>query len=172
MARCARGTCGREAVAGLGYDPVHRAVWLIDLPGDEQQVLALCGAHADNLTVPDGWFSQDDRTGAPRLWSLGPVEPGSGTVTRPARLDHARARRQTDVEVLELFAEESVGEPSPAETGDEDPTVVIDESSDAGIDLGARSVLIPGASAVEADGLEVDESTPLLARAFRASRVG
>jgi hypothetical protein len=187
MARCARGTCSRGADAGLGYDPVRRSVWLIDLPGDEQQVLALCAAHADNLTVPHGWTSQDERTGSPRLWSLSPAagSPPSSADTerprarRPARLDHARARRQIIAEPLELFGDDDAD--TADETSDEqstlglDDTVVdvaaVDDTNETRRELGARTSLIPGTDGGTApDELHVDEGTPLLARAFRATR--
>ena len=192
MARCARGTCGRSATASLGYDPVGRTVWLDDLPGDDHQVLALCTAHADNLRVPDGWTSDDVRSGSPRLWAVGPSESETITseseVRRLARIDHERAKRQTDVEVLALF--EHPGDeatPEPDEQLEFDGHVRPDEPAAEAVPeggavhgadeeespdpvSGARAALIPGA--VQRDVVEADESTPLLARAFRATSAG
>jgi len=166
MARCVRGTCSRNAVAGLRYDPIARTLWLLDLPGADHQVLALCGAHADNLTVPDGWVATDDRNGEPRLWSMDPAaEPStSGRAGRrphtTRRLDHERAKRQTVFEELELF-----------ESDMRDPQG--DPGSDDEATANARRSLIPGAETAEAPkALDVDAGTPLLARAFRASQVG
>ena len=164
MSRCARGTCSRDADAGLGYNPLERSVWLVDLPADEQQLLALCRAHADNLTVPHGWKSRDERTGAPRLWSLGPAAEIVQRPPGPTRIDHARAKRQTKVEPLELFG--------PADT---DPAADIDSAADADIQpiTGARPSLIPGVGMKQPpDELQVGASSPLLARAFRASSAG
>lgn len=168
MVRCARGTCSREAVAGLGYDPVARSIWLVDLPGDDHQVLALCAGHADNLTVPHGWDSHDERSGEPRFWSFAPsveAELEVAAASPPTRIDHARARREIVVEELELFGS-SGGEADASSTDD-------GASEDAPIEVGARGSLIPGVDAVaETAELHVDDGTPLLARAFRASSVG
>ncbi|GEM_PF-2334043 len=167
MASCVRGTCNREAVAGFRYDPVGRTLLLLDMPGDQDQVLALCGAHADNLTVPDGWVATDERTGEPRLWSLEPALAATKSANVPAarpaaRLDHERAKRQTSFEELALFDIDLRETSDTAKTGGAD-TAAAD----------ARQALIPGAEdATVAEVLEVDSGTPLLARAFRASKVG
>ncbi len=158
MDRCARGTCGRFAVTGLVYDPIGRSMWLVDLPAERHELLALCGAHADNLVVPQGWTSSDHRTGSPRLWNVAPAseaaegESEARSVRRPTHLDQARARRQTTVEPLALF----------------DPDELCDSPS-----ANPRSVLIPGTPAPSEAVEALDhESTPLLARAFRGNRAG
>ena len=165
MVTCVRGTCSREAVAGLGYDPVARSLWLMDLPGDDHEVLALCAGHADNLVVPDWWTSHDQRSGEPRLWSLAPEPPAAeGPAPAPTRLDHERARRETEVEVLALFDD--------VETAATDAVEEVD-APEPSVEVGARGSLIPGVTDdAVGEELTVGERTPLLARAFRASRVG
>lgn len=161
MDRCARGTCGRVAVTGLVYDPVGRSIWLVDLPADRHEVLALCRAHADNIVVPQGWTSSDRQTGSARLWNVAPGDDmGDGQrvahpASRPTRLEHARARRRLDVEPLALFDPDRMDELDFADRGN----------------AVARSALIPVLDGKSELAVDVDdENTPLLARAFRSTR--
>lgn len=147
---------------------------MLDLPGDEDKVLALCTAHADHLTVPYGWSSHDERTGSPRLWSLTSADESPTPSPRPVRLDHERAKRQVEVEALELFDVPADGD---AEAVADVTVGSTDGDHGAPTDaatIGARSTLIPGVDPIAdaPDDLVVDEGTPLLARAFRASNVG
>lgn len=64
---CAKPGCADPALASLSYDYAARTAWIDDLPDDVGRVTpahahALCGRHADTLTVPHGW-RRDDRRG-------------------------------------------------------------------------------------------------------------
>lgn len=65
MARlCMRTGCDHLAEAQLSYDPVNCHAWidvLLPEPGPAQE---LCGLHAANLKVPQGWEYDDRRQSA------------------------------------------------------------------------------------------------------------
>lgn len=61
---CIRPGCGAPASASLTYDYAARTVWLDDLVTEpEPRIWAMCLAHADRLTVPEGWRRHDRRGG-------------------------------------------------------------------------------------------------------------
>ena len=62
MARlCMRTGCDRPAEARLLYDPVNCHAWLNILPPEPAHGQELCGLHAANLKVPQGWEFEDLR---------------------------------------------------------------------------------------------------------------
>ncbi len=65
---CARTGCASPAAAVLTFSYSERAAWLDDLDGEvAPSSHALCGAHADRLTVPRGWTQSDRRQGFRRF---------------------------------------------------------------------------------------------------------
>jgi hypothetical protein len=59
---CARPACGHTATATFVYDYQARTTWLDPLAGEPQPMAYdLCAAHADALTVPQGWHLVDRR---------------------------------------------------------------------------------------------------------------
>jgi hypothetical protein len=59
---CARPACGQPAAATFVYDYAARTTWLDALAGDRHPMAYdLCAAHADALTVPQGWRLVDRR---------------------------------------------------------------------------------------------------------------
>jgi len=70
MARqCARPTCSRPAGATLSYQYARKVAVLDGLHEDDDPATHdLCPAHADRLTVPQGWELHDQR--------LAPAFPG------------------------------------------------------------------------------------------------
>ena len=92
MARlCMRTGCDHLAEAQLSYDPVNCHAWLDALlpePGPAQE---LCGTHATNLKVPQGWECEDRRQlafapspAAPSPAAVQQVEPELVVVTPEA----------------------------------------------------------------------------------------
>jgi len=85
MARlCMRTGCDHLAEAQLSYDPVNCHAWLDALlpePGPAQE---LCGTHATNLKVPQGWECEDRRqlAFAPSPAAPSPAAP-SPTAVKP-----------------------------------------------------------------------------------------
>ena len=62
MARlCMRTGCDHLAEAQLSYDPVNCHAWLDALPPEPGPAQELCGTHATNLKVPQGWECEDRR---------------------------------------------------------------------------------------------------------------
>lgn len=53
--------CDRPAEARLLYDPVNCHAWLNILPPEPAHGQELCGLHAANLKVPQGWEFEDLR---------------------------------------------------------------------------------------------------------------
>ncbi len=117
FASCARPGCANAPAAWLAYDYEARCAWLDDQPDDgtgEVGRWPLCERHADNLTVPRGWFCVDRRGahfvgGTVGLESSdgqsGPVEGGpivddaldEGGPEQPARRRRASAGRLTAI---------------------------------------------------------------------------
>lgn len=63
--KCARPGCSTAASATLLYDYTQRTASLESLATERHPMeYDLCDAHADSLTVPQGWRLEDDR--APR----------------------------------------------------------------------------------------------------------
>ena len=53
--------CDHLAEAQLSYDPVNCHAWLDALPPEPGPAQELCGTHATNLKVPQGWECEDRR---------------------------------------------------------------------------------------------------------------
>jgi len=66
--RCARPGCGQPAAATLTYDYNGQAAWLERLsPEPHPMTHDQCEAHADRLSVPQGWRLEDRRIVAGQL---------------------------------------------------------------------------------------------------------
>lgn len=64
--QCARPGCSQVAVATLTYDYSSQAAWLDRLaPEPHPMTHDLCEAHAQRLSVPQGWRLEDRRMIAP-----------------------------------------------------------------------------------------------------------
>jgi hypothetical protein len=140
-------------------------VWLEALTPDEAASArsgVLCRRHADALVVPRGWWLDDRRQAAPRLFNPDAV---GGAPASPPPARRGRVRRAADrTEELPLFPQAAerdatVGELAPARAGDApdpDETKALPWSPrfDPGDDLG---------------GLLTARS-PLLSRAFGGQR--
>ena len=64
--QCARPGCSQVAVATLTYDYGSQAAWLDRLaPEPHPMTHDLCEAHAQRLSVPQGWRLEDRRMIAP-----------------------------------------------------------------------------------------------------------
>lgn len=157
MITCVRSTCRSPATAGLAIDPPRREAWLVEWHADAFLLSPVCERHADALTVPAGWLLHDDRQPTHGLFAERSVAAasGQGTVTR---LDHRRARRERVVEEPTLFATDET-------TGDD---ATGDRAGDTLRNPGGDWIGDPDERHTEL--LDVDERTPLLARAFRASQ--
>ncbi len=155
MARvCMRPGCELAAAARLTFDPVSCQAWLdvlVDRPGSAQEV---CELHADRLTLPRGWMLCDRRADEPALF-VG-ASTSAATPTAPAAPTAPSApvvrRRRRSVA------------PQPSLTP---PAPVAAELFDAPPDPLAAAT--PPPPAASEDPLELSASSPLLARAFRAT---
>jgi hypothetical protein len=60
--QCARPTCSQQASATLTYHYGNQTVWLERLAIETHPMTHdLCDAHADRLSVPQGWRLEDRR---------------------------------------------------------------------------------------------------------------
>jgi len=161
MIMCVRTECSDPASAGLAVDSARREAWLIELPDDATLMIPVCSAHADVLSVPAGWMIHDNRDDAGSALFADrsvPEAPARATVTR---LDHRRARRSTKLEEPTLFGSNTTPTDSEIEsqTPEEEPPSQSDDDAWTG-----------RAGAHHSEMLDVDDATPLLARAFRSSQ--
>jgi len=107
--------CDQIAEAQLSFDPVHCHAWLDLLSTEPGAGQELCGLHAANLRVPQGWDSQDRRA-AGTVASEAPAETPAPTlsegsseldVEQPVELVH-------ESDPLPSFTEQLEAEPEPA----------------------------------------------------------
>jgi len=161
MVMCVRTQCPDPTTVGLAVDSRRREAWLVDLPEDATLLIPVCTAHADALSVPVGWMIHDNRgsVGSALFADRSvPEAPAKATVTR---LDHRRARRSTKIDEPTLFGADKTSPETDADSPNtnNDPPAESDDEAWTG-----RS------AAQQNEMLEVDDATPMLARAFRASQ--
>ena len=110
MARlCMRTGCDHLAEAQLSYDPVNCHAWLDALlpePGPAQE---LCGTHATNLKVPQGWECEDRRQLA---FAPSPAAPSPAA---PSPAAPSPAAVQQEEPELVVVTPEAEPEPEPEE---------------------------------------------------------
>lgn len=83
--QCARPGCSQPAVATLTYDYGGQAAWLDRLSAESHPMTHdLCEAHAERLSVPQGWHMEDRR-----------AIPSTTAGTAAARTDAAPAAPAT-----------------------------------------------------------------------------
>lgn len=147
---CDRVGCDAEARALLVFDPRECSAWLVDLePGGRTVGIELCPGHADRITVPVGWGFADDR------------RPGAQHDTPPLRLadePEPAAPVETPADAASVDDEKIDVDPDDVDR----PTLWTAEATADDDELDADD---------DADSLAVDESTPLLSRAFRAAHI-
>lgn len=144
---------------GLAIDAPSGEVWLIDWPEDAVLLSPMCSHHADALTVPAGWLLHDNRGDTnPALFadrSVARAKP----IAMVTALAPQRAKGHEVVESQTLF-DETLG----AET-DVDPNSLAASSTRP-----RNRGLIGKPEDRHSKMLDVDNSTPLLERAFRSSQ--
>ena len=92
--QCARPGCSQPAVATLTYDYGSQAAWLDRLsPEPHPMTHDLCQAHAERLSVPQGWRLEDRRMVAPLTSPTPAPAPAAVDVTdapKPLGLFHSQ----------------------------------------------------------------------------------
>ena len=158
MRGCVRVGCSDAAVAGLALDPEHQRVWIVDLPADAPRYIGVCHAHADLLTVPEGWSIVEDRNPQGRLFVRASPrrvrsaeERRRDAVASITHLEHRR--RDVDVTELQLF--------------DDTPAEVAAAPAE---DDARTNTWVGDPDLRRSEHHDVDDASPLLQRAFRASR--
>ena len=166
MARvCMRPGCERAAAARLTFDPVSCQAWLdvlVDLPGSAQEV---CELHADRLTLPRGWILCDRRADEPALF-VGAT--ASAPAASPAKVVRRRRAGASSPQVPPAL------DPAPAELFDAPLEPVVAEPLELPFrpSRSNRSLLWSRRSWRRLPARirrELSASSPLLARAFRAT---
>lgn len=139
-------------------------MWIVDLPAGDPRYIGVCRTHTELLTVPEGWTITEERhaqaalfeVASPRRVRRTPAQRVAAATGSLAHLDH---RRPADSPApLQLFE---------AEADAEDPTepareIVAEPTPD--------SSWVGDAQHRHTELHDVDEESPLLQRAFRASR--
>ncbi|MBA2282894.1 MAG: DUF3499 family protein [Acidimicrobiia bacterium] len=79
--QCARPGCSQPATATLTYDYAGQAAWLERLVAEKHPMTHdLCEAHADGMSVPQGWRLEDRRIVADITSSTAPAaEPAAAS---------------------------------------------------------------------------------------------
>ena len=166
----------------MAIDPRRSIVWIGDLEASGARVNVLCAKHADDLVVPVGWERRDIRD-TPRLFMV-PSNPSSParprrTVRRnrpaPAKTPALTAPAPATVVAQSLDAPAASADPGAVgQTGStpgDRPATSVAATPDPALpnpalaELHRRSTELSAATVAL---LEVDEGSPLLARAFRA----
>lgn len=159
-ARCVRPDCDLPAAARLSAAFGDGVGWLCDIDGSEVSPhdYLLCARHADSLTLPRSWELHDQRS---RRIASFPTPARSSTpepISAPEPVDEPATPVQQDQ----------------AEAGSEPDRRPLSVTPDPGDDRSdappTRSAEAPAAAYDPAE--EVDDSTPLLSRAFRAAMPG
>ena len=143
MRACARVHCTAAARAGVVVDSDHQHIAIIDLDAEQPFVIGLCHRHADRLTMPAGWKISERREAQQSLFNLEPEPVVAADAVGVTPIEHQRARRILDAE--DVPGDVAVAGPRPT-----------------------RWIGEPAARSNEL--LDVDDDSPLLARAFRASQ--
>ncbi len=148
--------------AGLAIDSPRCEAWLIEWPDDPFLISPICKKHADTLSVPPGWLIHDERDGETSLFADRSVARAATTRATVAHLDERRARREAATEELTLF--ETPVHENPDDSGRNSAS---DDQTEQH-NIGAEWIGDPDER--HSDMLDVDATTPLLERAFRASQ--
>ncbi len=149
--------CSAPAEAGVLHDPRTRTVWLVEIPGDDHLMTAMCTSHADTMVVPRDWEIEDLRDGHPRLWVLADSTVPASRNRSPRRHHRVPTSLQGPRSEATLWPE--IGHGDRPEQPAVDPSEARTASEWVGDPAARHSSL-----------LEAGADTPLLARAFRASR--
>ncbi|MDH3753677.1 MAG: DUF3499 family protein [Acidimicrobiia bacterium] len=173
---CDRIGCEGAATVFLLFDPRAADAWLRDIDDDTRTAaISLCVSHANRVTVPNGWTLTDERVPGNRLApaSRAAAAPRAVRTLRLADEPEARAPEvdephadEPEADELEARAPEADEAEAEADEAEADEPVVErptlwsdDESHD------------PHDDDRTPEPLRVDESTPLLSRAFRAAHI-
>ncbi|NOX29707.1 MAG: DUF3499 family protein [Actinobacteria bacterium] len=152
MRGCVRLGCLEAAVAGIALDPEHQRVWIVDIPADDPRYIGMCHSHTDLLTVPVGWSTIDERCAQIALFGL--ASPRAGSNRHQHRVQRRRPAPQRDPRTSPRLFDDEPADPIPVE---QEPAA----TSEPWIGKPERR---------HNPLLDTDEESPLLARAFRASR--
>ncbi len=149
-------------------------MWIVDLPADDPRYIGVCHAHAELLTVPEGWSIVEDRNPQGKLFVR--ASPRRVRTAEQRRLDaiasvaHLEHRRRgAEVTELQLF-DDLATDTSPE--GSSDPVLTDAVLPDSVLtDTEVRPTTWVGDPDLRHSAHhEVDDASPLLQRAFRASR--
>ena len=136
--RCERPGCSASAAVAYGFEAERSHVWLeavTEAAAATVNAGVLCRRHADALRPPLGWFLDDRREPAPRLF-----RPPDGEPPAP------KVRRERRVKTVDTTEELPFGPfldvPDPDETEALPWTPVFDQTDDLGGLLAARGPLL------------------------------
>lgn len=170
VASCDRVTCDREATVLLLFDPRLFEAWLRDFDPDSRTVgICLCLDHANKVTVPAGWTLTDRRSTHNRIAGRpAPVEAPTPHLAPVPPIDDAEDATPDDTIATDDTATDDTAEPeSPADPAGTDENTPVKPKPDADGVIERPTLWDDD----EPEGLRVDESTPLLSRAFRAAHI-
>jgi hypothetical protein len=160
---CSRIGCDAVAVASFSFDALNQLAWL-DTVVEARGAGFLCQVHAERLTPPRGWSLLDRRSPEPKLFVAPEVIPdssdGSKRERAPKRGRASRARHAKGAPASEVAdapgANPATGQPSA------EPELPFDAPPPMPTTWSPRNL-----PALDED---IDDRTPLLARAFESLR--
>jgi hypothetical protein len=176
---CDRVTCHREASVLLLFDPRLTVAWLNDIQSNRRTVgIALCLDHANRVTVPAGWTLTDERSETNRVPTRSRAGKSSAPKVAEPSVDPKPVRLASVTPIPEARSgpsdSEADGE-SVSETdadADAEAPDEVDEPTDDGEAGDGSDVAEPTLwPEDQPESLRVDESTPMLSRAFRAAHI-
>lgn len=162
---CSRIGCDSVAVASFSFDALNQLAWL-DTVVEARGAGFLCQHHAERLTPPLGWSLLDRRSPEPKLFVAPAARSAAPTAAKPERAPkRTRASRARHPKNPPAGDQETHGLPAPepaagaATVGDELP---FDDPPPMPTVWSPRNL-----PALDED---IDDRTPLLARAFESLR--
>jgi hypothetical protein len=166
---CSRIGCDAPAVASFSFDALNQLAWL-DTVVEARGAGFLCQVHAERLTPPRGWSLLDRRSPEPKLFVAPEVIPEASAGSRrepkreskrdPKRSRAVRARHAKSAAAAD--AAESPAPPSTTKRSSDEPELPFDAPPPPPATWSPRNL-----PALDED---IDDRTPLLARAFESLR--
>ena len=159
---CSRIGCDLPAVASVSFDAVNQLAWL-DTVVEARGAGFLCPGHVERLTAPRGWSLLDRRSPEAKLFVAPAATPTTAPESRAARAPkRARAPRARHPKSAVAEATPAAARGAATRAADDDLELPFDDPPAMPTAWSPRNL--------PALDEEIDDRTPLLARAFESLR--
>ncbi|MFN8027534.1 MAG: DUF3499 family protein [Acidimicrobiia bacterium] len=177
---CSRIGCDAVAVASFSFDALNELAWL-DTVVEARGAGFLCQVHAERLTPPRGWSLLDRRSPEPMLYVAPAVlpdtaAPAPGRTPKKKRTTRARHPKNPPATEVEVETAKSGAVPAPAASPAATPApapaapAAVEGEAELPFDNPPPMPTTWSARNLPALDEDVDDRTPLLARAFESLR--